>query len=643
ESANQFQFYLDGFDEDWSAWTQETQKDYTNIPEGDYTFRLRAKNIYGTESSEATFGFAVLPPWYRTWWAYCIYSLIFVGFVMAIVRWRSYKLQKEKEELQKIVSQRTEQIQKQAEQLKELDDAKSRFFANISHEFRTPLTLILGQVEQLESGSVADNPESVYKMIKRNGQRVLGLVNKLLDLSTLESGNMKLKTIKTDLITFLQPIIAAYDSLAESKGIQFDFEPGVENLPIYLDRNKIEKVIQNVISNAFKFTPEEGWITVSVVQHHAEGSVQIRVEDSGGGIDSDELDKIFNRFYRGKDSTTKNKEGSGIGLALAKELVTLHKGTISVESEVGQGTCFTITLPLGKAHLKEDEIISQSMTQSEQDDSQLPEQQTLKKPGLKTVAVDTGEDKEKDAEKMQQVLVVEDNDDMRQYIRQILQSRYQVEEAFDGSEGLEKAVEMVPDLVISDVMMPGMDGMELCEKLNIPVVLLTAKAGKYSKLEGLEHHADDYLTKPFDTDELLVLLKNRIEQRARLRERFSREVTVQPKDIAITSADERFLRRAIDIVEENMDNFDFSVKMFVDQMHLGRTQVNRKIKAMTDQTPVQFIRSLRLKRAAQKITQEEDTISQIAYSVGFNNLSYFAKCFKDQYGESPSDYVGQSS
>ncbi|NBC03454.1 MAG: response regulator [Bacteroidetes bacterium] len=643
ESANQFQFYLDGFDEDWSAWTQETQKDYTNIPEGDYIFRLRAKNIYGTESSEATFGFVVLPPWYRTWWAYGIYVFVFLGFVMAIVRWRSYKLQKEKEALQKIVSERTEQVKKQAEQLKELDEAKSRFFANISHEFRTPLTLILGQVQQLESGSVADNPEPVYQMIKRNGQRVLGLVNQLLELSTLESGNMKLKTVKTDLIAFLQPIVAAYDSLAESKGIQFDFEPGIENLPIYLDRDKIEKVLQNVISNAFKFTPEEGRITVSVVQDHAEGSAEIRVEDNGAGIDSDELDKIFDRFYRGKDSTNKNKEGSGIGLALAKELVTLHKGTISVESKVGQGTCFIITLPLGKAHLKEDEIMSESMIHSEQDDSQLPEHQTLKKSALKTDAVDTGEDKEE----MPQVLVVEDNDDMRQYIRQILQSRYQVVEAFDGSEGLEKAVEKVPDLVISDVMMPGMDGMELCEKLkndertsHIPVVLLTAKAGKDAKIEGLEHHADDYLTKPFDTDELLVLLKNRIEQRALLRERFSREVMVQPKDIAITSADERFLRRAIGIVEENMDDFDFNVESFVDQMHMGRTQFNKKLKALTDLTPVQFIRSLRLKRAAQKITEEEDTISQIAYSVGFNNLSYFAKCFKDQFGESPSNYVG---
>jgi signal transduction histidine kinase/CheY-like chemotaxis protein len=649
ESANQFQFYLENFDEDWSAWTSEVQRDYTNIPEGTYTFRLRAKNIYGTVSLAEVFSFEILPPFYRTWWAYGLYVLLFAGFTMSIVKWRSRKLQQEKEALQKMVAERTRQVEEQAEQLKELDEAKSRFFANISHEFRTPLTLILGQVEQLESTSLTDDPKPIYRMIKRNGQRVLDLVNQLLDLSTLESGKMKLQAEKIELISFLKPIVAAYDSLAESTGIVFSFNSPEDSIPVYLDRDKMEKVMQNVISNAFKFTGKGGKVAVSVAEVEIEGKkyVQIQVKDSGKGIPPGQLDKIFDRFYKADDSNTKSSEGSGIGLALAKELVTLHKGTISVKSEVGKGSCFTISLHMEKEHLSDDEIIDSTTSAYKGKAEGFVEDQTPQQGAITALGGETTTEDSADARDLPQILVVEDNADMRQYIHQILHTHYQVAEASDGSEGCEKAVTMIPDLVISDVMMPEMDGLELCRRLkkdertsHIPVILLTAKAGKASKLEGLETRADDYLTKPFDANELLVVLRNRIEQRAQLRARFSREVTVQPKDIAITSADERFLRKAMDIVENNMDDFDFNVQAFVEQMHLEHTQVNRKLKALTDFTPVQFIRFLRLKRAAKKIARQEDTISQIAYSVGFNNLSYFAKCFKEQFGSLPSDYSG---
>lgn len=647
--ANQYQYYLEGFDEGWSDWSNNTERNFTNLPAGDYIFHVRARDVYGRLSSEANYAYTILAPWYQTWWAYILYLLLLLAGIFGIVKWRFRHLESEKEMLENLVAERTYVVEQQAEQLKSLDEAKSRFFTNISHEFRTPLTLILGEITQLEKNKLPEiNRRPIYQVMKRSGRRLLVLVNQLLDLSTLEAGAMKPEAMQTDLIAFLKPIAAAYESLAESKNITFTFEHCEKPFPIYIDRDKMQKVVHNLLANAFKFTNEDGVIILKASTENLDGAAfaQIEVQDNGPGIDFEKQPHIFDRFYQVDDTTTRQQEGTGIGLALAKELTELHYGEISLRSKFGQGAAFSVLLPLGKEHFSDEEIVEQPVPVN-----------TFEKGGISLdlgLPIQTQKDiseKKPDLDvKTPRILVVEDNTDMQDFICEIISPHYRFMKASDGKDGWEKAIEEIPDLIISDVMMPVMDGIELCGKLkqdertsHIPVVLLTAKAGKASKMEGLQTRADDYITKPFDADELLVLLRNRIEQRAKLRERFSKEISLQPQDIAITSADERFLQRAMDIVEENMEAFDFDVEAFVEKMQLSQRQTARKLKSLTNLSPVQFIRFMRLKRAAQKISKNEDTISQIAYSVGFNSLSYFTECFKKQFGQLPSEYDGSGS
>ncbi|WP_257668965.1 ATP-binding protein [Parapedobacter tibetensis] len=666
EKANEYQVLLEGFDKNWSSWTGETQKDYTNLPEGSYIFKVRTKNSYDNISEEDHYRLIILPPWYRTWFAYLVYGLLSIATLWLLIWWRSRRLKKENLALEAIIKERTEEVRKknmllldQTEKLRSLDQTKSRFFANISHEFRTPLTLMLGPLWELQKGRFNGNKQALYKMMQRNGQRLLGMVDQLLDLSKIESDKMRLRALNINLPTFIKSVTAAYESLAQDRGIDFVVEVDEDDIELYADPDKLEKILHNLLSNAFKFTQVEGAVSLLVSTSTFQGKKHacIVISDTGVGIAPDELPRIFDRFYQAESGHVQKYKGTGIGLALTKELVVIHHGEIEVSSAPGRGTSFTLWLPLGKQHLSPDEM-------------EVSPAAGTKPPGNPDlVEADPGTGQSAAAEKAfaelsiapdsptpgfsasgpvpPRLLIIEDNADMRQFIGQVLSSHFQIAEACDGMEGLKKAAELQPDLVISDVMMPGMDGMALCRKLkfnedtsHIPVILLTARSGKAPKIEGLETGADDYLTKPFDADELLALLKNRIEQRRILKDRFSKEIRVQPKDITVTSADERFLQKTMDIVEDNMGDFDFNVQAFIERMQLGRAQVERKLKGLTGQTPVEFIRSMRLKRAAQKIVQKENSVSQIAYSVGFSNLSYFARCFKEQFGESPSTYSG---
>lgn len=525
--------------------------------------------------------------------------------------------------------------QKVTQKLQELDRAKSRFFANISHEFRTPLTLITGPVKELYDNKYKGDPHNIYGFMLRNCKRLLRLIDQLLDLSKIESGKMVLKPAKYELISFLKPILSSYDSLAESRLIDFTIKTPSNAVWLYFDADKLEKIMHNLVSNAFKFSEDGGMVAVELIVSEKEEEVHIIIEDNGQGIPPDQVNHVFDRFYQVDTTQTREKDGTGIGLALAKELVELHLGKISVKSKMNEGSSFSVTLPAGKTHLSAGEIQEIGPYRY-----QLNQEEVINQILGGAFVPDTN--------RALEILIVEDNSDMRQFLRYTLEPHYQVFEAADGMEGWDAAIENLPDLIISDVMMPKMDGVELCEKLkkdqrtsHIPVILLTAKADKESKLVGLKIGADDYLAKPFDSDELLILLKNRIEQRQILRERFSKEITLQPKDITITSADEQFLQQALDIVEQHMGDFNFNVQMLREEMGVGRMQLQRKIKALTNQSPVEFIRVLRLKRAAQLISQRKDNVSQIAYEVGFNNLSYFAKCFKEHFGQSPSEYTSQ--
>lgn len=636
EAGNLFQSYLDGFDDDWSAWTRETQRDYTNIHEGDYIFRVRAKNIYGQIGKEDSYRFAILPPWHRSWWAYLFYFLGGALLVWLFSVWYSRQLLRKNLVLEAIIKRRTNEIQRksnllslQTERLKAMDTMKTRLFTNISHEFRTPLTLIKGPIEKLEQNQ--ENQISTFniKMIRRNANRLLGLVNQLLDLSKLDSGKLRLNPAEGDVFKCLRAAASAFSSHAASHHIDYKINIPSSQLWAAFDRDKMEKIIYNLLSNAFKFTEDEGVIILRA--HFYSHKLHLTVSDSGNGISQDKLPNIFDRFFQVDDSYTREKPGSGIGLALTKELVDLMKGEIYVESEIGQGTIFRVVLPI-------EEIQSREADAAEY------------KPDFVLDAIPNNTINTKATAGRPKVLIIEDNHDMRHFIREQLHGTYSLIEALNGTEGLMKASQSTPDLIITDLMMPRMDGIILCKKLkttlatsHIPVIMLTAKAGIENKLDGLRTGADVYLTKPFDVRELQVQVGNLIEQRQRLRTLYSKGITIDPKEITVTSMDEEFLVQMHHLLEEKYKDETFGVTQMQKSLAMSKTQLHRKLKALTNHPPGKLLRNFRLKRAAQLLSQRSDSITHVAYDVGFNSLSYFTRCFKELYGVSPTEYIRRGS
>ena len=632
-SGNSYQYFLKGFDKKWSGWAVGTKKEYTNIYEGDYRFMVRAKDIFGEISELGVFDFEILPPWYRTWRAYLLYILLFISFLWILLRWRSRQLKAKNEALEKLIAVRTSEVQHQANQLRiqseklqELDKAKSRFFANISHEFRTPLTLIKGPIEQLEQNFAEKLNMETVKMIRRNANRLLNMVNQLLDLSKIDEGSLKLAPTEGDVYKCLRAATSSFNSHAAQRNMDYRVQIPQTVLWASFDRDKLENIVYNLLGNAFKFTGNGSEIAFS--SEYTEYGLQMQVSDSGKGIPKEKLPFIFDRFYQVDSTNTKEKEGSGIGLSLSKDLVELMDGTITVSSEIGKGTFFTLQLPIQeiKTRSKKVEVIENF------DDFKLKSKPfELIKTDKRTVP---------------NILLVEDNTDMRHFIKDHLINSYKVTEAINGQTGLKKAISESPDLIITDLMMPKMDGIELCKKLktdvrtsHIPVIMLTAKAGMENKIEGLETGADDYLTKPFDGKELLARIKNLIEQRQKLRELYSDKTgQVDPKKITITSIDQKFLEEVLSLLEANFSDPDFGISQMQDALAMSKTQLHRKLKALTNEAPGELLRNFRLKRAAQLLAQKADSVTQIAYKVGFNNLSYFAKCFKELYGMAPSSY-----
>ena len=475
---------------------------------GTYTFRVIGSNNDGVWNEEgAALVIVIAPPWWKTWWAYLLYGIAFAGLLVAarrniIHRERlTSKLKLEHLELEKV---------------QEIDKVKTNFFANISHEFRTPITLILGPLKEMYNGTFRGDQKPTLGVMMRNGQRLLRLINQLLDLSKLEVGKMSLQASQTNLVQVLKEIASAHESWAKEKKIKFTLYFEMEELILFIDVEKIEKIMHNILSNAFKFTKENGEV---ILHLKAENNLQavISIKDTGIGIPSHELDKVFDRFYQVDSSQTRDYEGSGLGMALAKELVELHHGTISVESREGIGSTFMVRLPLGKEHLRETEIIDIDDYRK----AKLVSEDL--KAGETFITAEIGNEITLVSSEDQPVLlIVEDNADMRNYIRKTMSDQYQIIEAENGKIGVALAEESVPDLIISDIMMPEMDGYKLCETLktkeltsHIPIILLTAKADRESKLTGLETGADDYLSKPFDADELKLIVRNRIEERAR--------------------------------------------------------------------------------------------------------------------------------
>jgi signal transduction histidine kinase/ligand-binding sensor domain-containing protein/DNA-binding response OmpR family regulator len=644
---NEYAYSMEGVDEGWVYSGNRRYVSYTNLDPGEYILRVKGSNNDGVWNEEGTsLRIIITPPWWRTTWAYIGYALVFAFTFYGIRRYEMNRIRL-RHQLQ------IEQVS--AKKLKEIDEMKSRFFANISHEFRTPLTLILGPLKDLRQQVTGDGIQQMVSTMERNANRLLRLINQLLDLSKLEAGRMKLQVAAGNIVPFIKGIAHSFHSSAGRRGVTFSVECAEEAMEGYFDRDKVEKILTNLISNAFKFTGEGGEVLVSLrattgseaisssdgqiasvatlPRNDKAGFVAITVTDTGIGISPDHLPHIFDRFYQVTHKKTTGEEGTGIGLALTKELVELHHGTISVESEVGKGTTFAISLPIGKEAYSAEEI-AEHVEESQAENEATPELEFAESDKRPATIPD---------EHSQHILVIEDNADVRAYISQYLVVQYKVSEAKDGTEGIYMARTQIPDLIISDVMMPRADGFEVCKTLkldektsHIPIILLTAKAGMENKIEGLETGADDYLVKPFDSQELLARVKNLIELRRKLRERYGVQI-LKPGEVAVRSLDDQFLRKVTSAVEEHMSEEEFSVEQLAAEVAMSRSQLHRKLVALTGQTPTDLIRYLRLHRAKDLLMRNAGTVAEVAFQVGFSDPGYLTKCYKELFGVLPSE------
>ena len=627
---NRFEYMLEGFNRQWvQASARDRKVTYTNLDPGDYIFRVRASNNDGVWNKEGiSLELLVRPPLWRTRAAIVFYFLFLIA---ALVLLRYMILERERSKY------RNEQEKLEAQRRHELDLLKIRFFTNVSHEFRTPLSLIITPLEKMLKNPGKKEDISHLRLIYRNARRLLNLVNQLLDFRRMEVQKIPLKPAYGDIVGFIHEIYQTFTDLAEKKSIEFTFNSSHKKFFTWFDHDKVEKIVFNLLSNAFKFTPEGKSITISLsiqedllTEDNKQGVIVLDVKDTGMGIPKESLEKIFDRFFQDNVPGGVLSQGSGIGLSLTREFVQLHEGTIEVKSKVGEGSCFTVTLPVRhEAGISEEEEhypISELSRNNEHE--KIAEQE-----------IHTGTDRPT-------VLLVEDNDDFRFYLKDNLKVRYTILEAINGKKGLEVANHHLPDLIVSDVMMPEMDGFELCRRLksnpstsHIPVILLTARMSEHKKLEGFETGADDYITKPFSFEMLESRMSNLVLLRERIKKSFQKHFKIEPGEIAITSLDEKLLNKAMATVEKQMSNPEFSVEKLSRELGMSRVHLYKKLTALTGKTPIEFIRIMRLKRAAQLLEKSQLTIAEVAYEVGFNDPRYFSRYFKAEFGMLPSQYV----
>ncbi|TWO32028.1 response regulator [Seonamhaeicola sediminis] len=619
---NNFKYQLVNHDKDWIESGNINTAYYSNLNPGRYTFKVISSNYDGIWNLvPAQYSFTIKKAWYNTTLARILYLLLGILTIVLIYRyfkwrWRiNTKLRLEYEETQR---------------LKNLDEFKSKLFTNISHEFRTPLTLILGPAEKqlLDKKISKDNKEGLA-LITQNAKRLLNLVDQLIDLTKLETGHLKLSVEQGDLSSLMHQLISAFKYQVQEKEIKLKTK--VQELKnVWFDRDIIEKIIVNLLANAVKYTPKKGFINFNTTLQ--DNYVVITIINNGSTINSNDINKLFTRFYQ----VNSNSDGVGIGLALVKELVTLTNGSLIANTLNEDELQFTITLPVTKDAFKTEDIV-------------------IKKQEIKSVynqseSLSEYEDLEDDLSVSNKpiVLVVEDNIQLRQYIKSILKEKYKVLMAINGKKGLKKAINKIPDLIISDIMMPEMDGIELCNTLkndtltsHVPVILLTAKTGESNELEGLEVGADDFISKPFNSKILIKRVENLINFSKSLQKRYTQHSNLRPQDIAINNVDEAFLSNIESLLEKRLSDPDFNTQTFSDLMAMSRMQLHRKLIALTGLSTSQFIRSQRLKRSLNLLQESDLTVSEVAYQVGFNTVSYFIKCFKEAYNNTPNSYIAK--
>ena len=610
-AENHYSYQCEPYDKAWTEiGTQRTIR-YTNLDPGTYTFKVKSANSDGVwNTTPAIFRFVIQPPWWRTWWAYTLFFSLILGLIYLIYRFQINKQLAETESIR----------------LREINQLKSRLYTNITHEFRTPLTIILGVSKQLKT-QLTQKAIPNLEMIQRNGQLLLELINQMLDLSKLEAGKLELNYTHGDVVNFLKYLTESFHSVAENRAIQLHFLSDLEELHMDYDVERLQQVFFNLISNALKFTPDGGNIYLQISKHESD-FVALKIRDTGSGIPEEELSKIFDRFYQIDDGNTRKGGGTGIGLALVQELVKLMEGNIQVKSKIGKGTEFTLRFPIQNRGVP----TARNMIPTEVVFSSQP---STKKELISTLI---------DAPK---ILIIEDNEDVLKYLTNSLTSHFQIETAADGDEGIQKALKIIPDLIISDVMMPIKDGFEVCETLkkdrrssHIPIILLTAKADISSKLEGLEQGANVYLAKPFHEEELLLNIHNLLQQRDRLKNHylFVSGLSSNGTDTETKPQENTFVKQVKTVIYEHLADNTFTVSQLSKEVALSSSQLHRKLTALTGYSAVQMIRMIRLKEAQRMLHNPEVNIATVAYDCGFNDPDYFSKVFKKEYGKSPSEF-----
>lgn len=633
---NQYAYRLVGLENNWTT-TTNTEAVYTIQKPGTYLFEVKGANNDGVwNKTPTTLEIKVEPAPWRSWWAFLFYFLLIgAGFYGLIWIIKSKETLKQELELEYM----------EGEINKENTLAKLQFFTNISHEFRTPLTLILGPLQQILSNYNGTN--EMYKkllVIESSANHLLSLINRLMDFRKFENNQFTLESAEGNIVKFLNEIFLSFTEYAKDGNYIYTFSTSDEEILVYYDRYKLERVFYNLISNAFRYTPKGGVISIHIKKE--EKDIVIEVEDSGVGIAEENITKIFDLFFEiptHKSAETNYNKGTGIGLSIAKNIVELHYGTIDVRNKDTKGAVFKVTLPLGKEHLSEKEILLDFKISDDvsQYTAQLENSETIQGDDVNDLLVH--EDK-------LTILIVEDHKVLRSFMKNLLKKEYNIIEAENGKKGLKKALEHVPDLIISDVIMPEMVGTELCAKVkeniktsHIPVILLTSRSSLIYRIEGLENGADDYISKPFNLKEFKLRIKNLLDSTQRLKAKFSSDDSFSPGEITVSSLDEQLLKKAFKLVEDNIANEQFDIPFFCTELGVSRTMLFTKIKAWTNFTPNEFIHEVRMKRAAQLLEQNKMNVSQISYKVGFNNPKYFSKCFQKKYGETPSQYADKFS
>ncbi|WP_373827926.1 hybrid sensor histidine kinase/response regulator transcription factor [Bacteroides heparinolyticus] len=643
-SEIQYAYILEGFEKSWNYVGKQRMATYTNLPKGDYVFKVRSTNADGVwVDNIRTLDIEVLPSFWETPFAYVLYVLLVLLIIITAVYilFTIYRLKH------------------RVDMERQMADMKLRFFTDISHELRTPLTLISGPVEHvLANTTLPDDAREQLLVVERNTNRMLRLINQILDFRKIQNRKMKMQVQRVNVVAFTRKIMESFDAMAEEHRIDFLFETEKEELYLWVDVDKYEKIVFNLLSNAFKYTPDGKMITVFVREE--EKSVSVGVEDQGIGIAENKKKSIFLRFENLVDRGLFNQSSTGIGLSLVKELVEMHKAVISVDSKLGEGSCFKVDFLKGKEHyddgvefLQDDaaarvEMAGQVMDADEAVHSHTAEQEELQEQEDEEAAVDK-----------ETMLLVEDNSELRLFLRTVFASEYRVVEAVDGVQGMSKALKFLPDIIISDVMMPEKDGISMTRDLradmttsHIPIVLLTAKTSMESKVEGLEFGADDYITKPFSATYLKARVKNLLIQRRKLQELYradlissgtaasslTAEGAEEQKAPELSPNDRKFMDKLRELMEKNMDNGDLVVDDLVQELAVSRSVFFKKLKTLTGLAPIEFIKEMRINRAVQLIETGEYTMTQISYMVGINDPRYFSKCFKQKMGMTPTEY-----